>query len=133
MPHQTTYNIVWVVSANGHLGDGLSAHACESVRRIVGKYFSPMTSTSVHFGQAGNDNRCTLTKQIAGLPTKSREACSKDFYAAFDAALASVAEQLRRAKRALRDDQALRTNQDMGLLAVSPMGGNTADLGGHQC
>ena len=100
MPHQTTYDIISAVSANEHTGDGRPTHAWESIRRISGKYFSPMTSTSVHCGRAG-----------------SGEACNKDFFAGFDAALARVAKQLHRAKQALRDDQAVCTNQDMVLRA----------------
>src|SRR3712207_8044560 len=60
---------------------------------------------SVHCGRAGSGYCCTLTKKMAGLPTKSGEACNKDFYAGFDAALARVAKQLHRAKRALREDR----------------------------
>ena len=48
---------------------------------------------------------------------KSGEACNKDIYAAFDAALAKVTKQLRRAKRAQRDDQPIRTDKDMVLRA----------------
>jgi hypothetical protein len=132
MPHQTSYNIVSVGSANVILGDGLSTRARESIRRIIGKYFSPMNSTSVHFGQAGNGCRCTITKQIAGLPTKSGIACNKDFYFPLRERLPGP-QQIRCAKRALHDDQAVRTAQDVVLLAVSRMGKNTADLGGHQC
>ena len=117
MPHQTTFDIISAVSANEYTGDGRPTHAWESIRRILGTYFSPMTSTSVHCGRAGSGYCCTLTKKMAGLPTKSGEACNKDFYAGFDAALARVAKQLHRAKRALRDDQAVRTNQDMVLRA----------------
>jgi ribosome-associated translation inhibitor RaiA len=53
--------------------------------------------------------------QMGGLPRKCGEATSKDIYAAFDAALAKVAKQLRRAKRALQDDQPVRTDKDMVL------------------
>jgi ribosome-associated translation inhibitor RaiA len=48
---------------------------------------------------------------------KSGEACNKDIYAAFNAALAKVTKQLRRAKGAQRDDQPIRTGKDMVLRA----------------
>ena len=96
MLHQTTYNIVSVESAHVYLDDALSTRARESIRRIVGAYFTTMTSASFHFGRAGGDYRCTFTKQSAGLRTKSGEACNEDFCAAFDVALARVAKQLRR-------------------------------------
>jgi len=45
----------------------------------------------------------------------SGEAKSKDIYAAFNSALNKVAKQLRRAKRALRDNKAERTDKDVVL------------------
>jgi ribosomal subunit interface protein len=117
MPHQTTNNIVSVESANVHLGKGLPVHARESIQRVAGKYFGHLSSASVHFGHEGSDYRCSVTMQMGGLPMRCGEATSKDIYAAFDAALAKVAKQLRRAKRALRDDQAVRTDKDMVLRA----------------
>jgi ribosomal subunit interface protein len=117
MPHQTTDKIVSVESANVHLGKGLPVHARESIQRVAGKYFGHLSTASVHFGREGSDYRCSVTMQMGGLPTKSGEATSKDIYAAFDAALAKVAKQLRRAKRALRDDQAVRSDKDMVLRA----------------
>jgi ribosomal subunit interface protein len=125
MPHQTTDNIVSVESANVHLGDGLPVHARESIRRVAGKYFGHLSTASVHFGREGRDYRCSVTMQMGGLPMRSGEATSKDIYAAFDAALAKVAKQLRRAKRALRADQPVRTDKDMmlraGLVRLPPM------------
>jgi ribosomal subunit interface protein len=117
MPHQTTDNIVSVESANVHLGNGLPVHARESIQRVAGKYFGHLSSASVHFGHEGSNYRCTVTVQMGGLPMRSGEATSKDIYAAFDAALAKVAKQLRRAKRALREDQPVRTDKDMVLRA----------------
>jgi ribosomal subunit interface protein len=115
MPHQTTYNIVSVESSNVHLGDGLPVPAWESIWRVAGKYFGHLSTASVKFGREGNDYRCTLTMPMGSLPVKSGEARNKDIYAAFDAALAKVAKQLRRAKRALCDHQPVRTEKDMVL------------------
>jgi ribosomal subunit interface protein len=117
MPHQTTYNIVAVESANVHLGDALPLHARESIQRVASKYFGHMSSASVHFGREGSDYRCIIIMQMGGLPMRSGEARSKDIYGAFDLALDKVAKQLRRAKRALRDDQPVRTDKDMLLRA----------------
>jgi ribosomal subunit interface protein len=115
MSHQTTYNSVSVEGANVHLGNGLPVHARESIQRVASKYFGQMSSASVHFGREGNDYRCVVTMQMGSLPMKCGEATSKDIYAAFDAAVAKVAKQLRRAKRALRDDQPVRTDKGMVL------------------
>jgi ribosomal subunit interface protein len=117
MPRQTSYNIVAVESVDVHLGDALPAHARESIQRVASKYFGHMSSASVHFGREGNDYRCTLIVQMGGLPVRSGEARSKDIYTAFDVALDKVAKQLRRAKRALRDDHGVRTDKDMVLRA----------------
>jgi ribosomal subunit interface protein len=117
MPHQTTNDIVSVESANVHLGDGLPVHARESIRRVADKYFGHLSTASVYFGREGSDYRSSVTMQMGGLPTKSGEATSQDIYATFDAALAKVAKQLRRAKRALRDNHAVRTDKDMVLRA----------------
>jgi len=114
---ETTDSLVSVASANVHLGDGLPVHARESIRRVAAKYFGHLSSASVHFGREGNNYRCTVIMQQGGLPMKSGEARSKDIYAAFDVALAKVAKQLRRAKRALREDQPVRTDKDMVLRA----------------
>src|SRR5918997_1791557 len=117
MTLQIMDRVIGVESANVNLGDGLPVHARQSIRRVAGKYFGHLSTASVHFGREGNDYRCTVTMQMGGLPMKSGEATSKDIYAAFDAALARVAKQLRRAKRALREDQPVRTDKDMVLRA----------------
>ncbi len=117
MTLQTTDTAIAVESANVHLGEGLPIHARESIRRVAGKYFGHLSTASVHFGRESTDYRCTVTMQMGGLPMRSGEATSKDIYAAFDAALSKVAKQLRRAKRALREDQPVRTDKDMVLRA----------------
>jgi hypothetical protein len=55
MPHQTTYNIVAVETANTHLGDALTVHARESIQRVGSKYFGHMGSASVNSGREGSD------------------------------------------------------------------------------
>ena len=106
-----------VESANVHLGDGLPQHAREGIRRVAAKYFGHLTAASVHFRREGNAYCCTVTMRMGGLPMRSGEGQDKDIYGAFDAALAKVAKQLRRAKRALREDQPVRTDKDMVLRA----------------
>jgi ribosomal subunit interface protein len=117
MSHQTTSNSVSVEGANVHLGDVLPQHAREGIRRVAAKYFGHLTAASVHFRREGNDYCCTVTMRMGGLPMRSGEAQDKDIYGAFHAALAKVAKQLRRAKRALREDQPVRTDKDMVLRA----------------
>jgi hypothetical protein len=101
MPHQTSYNIVSVGSANVIPGDGLSTRAWESIRRIIGKYFSPMNSTSVHFGQAGNGCRCTITKQIGACQRRAELPAIRTSISSYDTALAkAAADSLRQASAA---------------------------------
>jgi ribosome-associated translation inhibitor RaiA len=76
-----------------------------------------MSPTSARFGRVGNDDRCTVIMQMGGLPVRSGEAMSKDIYAAFDAALAKVAKQLPRTKRALHDNQGFAPKRGMVLRA----------------
>ena len=103
---------ITVESSHIHLGDGLPAHARESILRVASKYFGRLNTASVHFSREGITYRCSVNMQMGGLPMKSAEAMDKYIYLSFDAALAKVAKQLRRSKRELRDDKAERVDKD---------------------
>jgi ribosomal subunit interface protein len=103
---------ITVQSSDVHLGDRLPAHARERILRVASKYFGRLNTASVHFSREGITYRCSVNMQMGGLPMKSAEAMDKDIYLSFDAALAKVAKQLRRTKRALREDKAGRTDKD---------------------
>jgi ribosomal subunit interface protein len=101
---------ITVESSHIHLGDGLPAHARESILRVASKYFGRLNTASAHFTREGIAYRCSVNMQMGGLPAKSAEAEDKDIYLSFNAALAKVAKQLRRMKRELREDKAERVD-----------------------
>ena len=101
-----------VQSSTVDLGDALPAHARQAILRVAGKYFGRLHSAAVHVTREGKAYRCTVNMQMGALRMRSAEASSPDIYAAFDAALERVATQLRRTKRAVRDDKGERTDKD---------------------
>ena len=83
--------------------------------RVAGKYFGRLHAAAVHFTREGRTYRCTVNMQMGALRMRSAEANSPDIYAAFDAALEKVATQLRRTKRAFRDEKGERADKDIAL------------------
>jgi ribosome-associated translation inhibitor RaiA len=67
--------------------------------------------------------------QMAGLPMKSAEARDKDIYVAFNAALETVAKQLRRTKREVREDKGERVDKDLSLREGRSGPGEPSDSG----
>ncbi|MFN3892682.1 MAG: ribosome hibernation-promoting factor, HPF/YfiA family [Beijerinckiaceae bacterium] len=106
---------ITIGSSNVDLGDALRAHVRESVETVAGKYLQHLTAASVHFVHEGADYRCSITVQIGSLPRMAAEAQARDAYLAFNQALEKVAKQMRRAKRAVREDKAVRSDKDMAL------------------
>jgi len=104
-----------VQSSNIDLGAALPTHARQSILRVAGKYFGRLNAAAVHFTREGTTYRCTVNMQMGALRMRSGEAKNPDIYAAFDAALEKVATQLRRTKRAVRDDKPERMNKDTTL------------------
>jgi ribosomal subunit interface protein len=104
-----------VQSANIDLGDALPAHARQSILRVAGKYFGRLSAAAVHFTRDGKTYRCTVNMQMGALKVTSAEGTSSEIYAAFNRALEKVANQLRRAKRAFRDEKGERTDKDIAL------------------
>ncbi len=104
-----------VQSSNIDLGDALPAHARQSILRVAGKYFGRLSTAAVHFTREGTSYRCTVNMQMGALKMTSAEGVSTEIYAAFNAALERVATQLRRAKRAFRDEKGERTDKDKAL------------------
>jgi ribosome-associated translation inhibitor RaiA len=87
----------------------------------------------VHFTREGVTYRCTVNVQVGTLKMMSGEAKSTDIYAAFRLALERVAKQLRRAKRALREDKAERLDKHLawiGSMRRRPGGPVGIDHGG---
>jgi ribosomal subunit interface protein len=104
-----------VQSSNIDLGAALPTHARQSILRVAGKYFGRLNAAAVHFTREGTTYRCTVNMQMGALRMRSAEAKNPDIYAAFDAALEKVATQLRRTKRAFRDEKGERADKDIAL------------------
>jgi ribosomal subunit interface protein len=106
---------ITIGSAHVDLGDALRGHVRQSLTETASKYLQHMTGAAVHFVHEGADYRCSITVQVGSLPLMAAEAQAKDAYLAFNQALDKVAKQMRRAKRAVREDKAVRSDKDMAL------------------
>ena len=115
MKLQSVDRSISVQSSTVDLGDALPAHVRQAILRVAGKYFGRLNTAAVHFAREGQTYRCTVNMQMGALRMRSGEGQSPDIYAAFDAALERVATQLRRMKRAVREDKGERTDKDIAL------------------
>ena len=106
---------ITVQSSTTDLGEVLPRHARESIERVTGKYFDQLTSAAVHFTREGPNHRCTVNIHMSGANTITGEALNDDAFQAFNMALAKAAKQLRRKKRAVREDKGTRTDKDIML------------------
>ncbi len=104
---------ITVQSSTVDLGEILPDYARQSILRVAAKYFGRLTRASVHFNREGAGYRCTVTMQMGGAKLAAGEALDEDCYKAFDAALNKAAKQLRRKKRAVREDKGTRVDKDM--------------------
>lgn len=96
---------VTVRSSAVDLGDVLPERVQAAVARVTSKYFDNLTAATVYFSREGLDFRCTVNVQVGSMPILTGEARHLDPYQSFDIALEKVAKQLRRRKRALREDK----------------------------
>ena len=115
MKLQSVDRSITVQSSNVDLGTALPAQARQAILRVAGKYFGRLSTAAVHFAREGKTYRCTVNMQVGGLKMMSGEGQSADIYAAFRAALEKAATQLRRTKRAVRDEKGERTDKDIAL------------------
>ncbi|MBX9760179.1 MAG: ribosome-associated translation inhibitor RaiA [Beijerinckiaceae bacterium] len=106
---------ITIGSSNVDLGDALRAHVHQEIEAAAKKYLQNLTLAAVHFAHEGSSYRCSVTVQIGALPTMAAEAQSHDAYVAFNQALAKAAKQMRRAKRAVREDKPVRADKDASL------------------
>jgi ribosomal subunit interface protein len=98
------------------LGDALKNHATEQLRRLSAKYFGGAESITATFSRAGRSAfTCTLRIHAGRGLHFDAEAQDPNAYTAFAAALEHVAKQLRRQKRALREDKPVNPTKE-GLL-----------------
>ncbi|AWM89095.1 HPF/RaiA family ribosome-associated protein [Microvirga sp. 17 mud 1-3] len=96
---------ITVQSSTVELGEALPAYARNGVQRAAGKYFGQLSGAAVYFSREGGSYRCTVNMQMGALRIVTGEAIAPDCHKAFDAALEKAAKQLRRRKRALRDNK----------------------------
>ncbi len=108
---------ITVQSSTVDLGEILPDYARQSILRVAAKYFGRLTRASVHFNREGAGYRCTVTMQMGGTKPATGEALGETCYKAFDTALSKAAKQLRRKKRAVREDKGTRVDKDMILRA----------------
>lgn len=106
-------NAITIESSSVDLSDAFREHAQQGIVRVASKYFGHLNMASVYVGREGILFRCTVNIQMGTLKTMSAEAQDKDCYVAFKVALEKVEKQLRRAKRELREDKAVRVDKDM--------------------
>jgi ribosomal subunit interface protein len=104
---------ITVQSSTIDLGDTLPEHARSRIMQVAQKYFGRLTRGAVHVNREGAAYRCSVSMQMGSHKPAVGEALDEDCYKAFDAALGKAAKQLRRKKRAVREDKAIRLDKDM--------------------
>jgi len=104
---------ITVGSSNVDLGEALRSHVRDSVLGLAEKYLQNLVRAGVHFNHEGIEYRCSVNVQVGSLPVMAAEASAKDCYVAFNAALDKVGKQMRRTKRAVREDKAAREDKGM--------------------
>jgi ribosomal subunit interface protein len=104
---------ITVQSSTVDLGEVLPERARTKIVQVAQKYFGRLTRADVHVNREGAAFRCTVTIQVSGTKPAVGEALDEDCYRAFDLALGRAAKQLRRKKRAVREDKAIRLDKDM--------------------
>ncbi|HEX2554715.1 MAG TPA: ribosome-associated translation inhibitor RaiA [Microvirga sp.] len=104
---------ITVQSSTVDLGDVLPEHARSRILQVAQKYFGRLIRADVHVNREGATFRCSVTIQMGGTKPAIGEAMDEDCYRAFDLALGRAAKQLRRKKRAMREDKATRVDKDM--------------------
>ncbi|MCI0754836.1 HPF/RaiA family ribosome-associated protein [Teichococcus vastitatis] len=98
------------VAVEGHqleMGDALKANAAARVRTMAAKYFGRAADATVIFSRhaKGWGFCCNIRFRVAGAIDFDGRAMHRDAHAALTMALEHVAKQLRRRKRAIREDK----------------------------
>jgi ribosomal subunit interface protein len=113
--------LIAVQSSTVDLGQALPEYARTRVGQVAGKYLGDLSGAAVYFSRDGASYRCTVNMQMGSLRIVTGEAVGPDCHRAFDGALEKAAKQLRRLKRALRDDKPFKPGKD-ALLRVGLRG-----------
>jgi ribosomal subunit interface protein len=104
--------LIAVQSSAVALGKALPEYIRIRVRQVAGKYFGDLSGAAVYFSRDGASYRCTVNMQMGSLRIVTGEAVGSGCHRAFGAALEKAAKQLRRLKRALRDDKPFKPDKD---------------------
>ncbi len=96
---------ITVGSAHVDLSPQFRDHAKRRIQEVAKKYLGDLTMASVHVAQEGAYYRCSVNMQMGSLNLMSGEAKTKDVTLSFRTALGKLQKQLRRTKRALREDR----------------------------
>lgn len=94
-----------VRSSSIGLGAALRERARAGVERVAAKYFGRLNAATVYFSRDGRGYRCTVNIDMGALRIVTGESLGYCCHAVLDAAMRKAAKQLRRSKRALRDDK----------------------------
>ena len=107
------------ITVSGHqvdLGEGLRAYATGQVTEVGSKYFGGVEDVAVTFSRTGNGGfGCSIRVHSGRDLHFDAYGDHAEAHAAFNQALQRVAKQLRRRKRALREDKPVNPTKE-GLL-----------------
>ena len=97
------------IAVSGHqvdVGDGLRTYATEQLTGVAAKYFGGAEDIAVTFSRTGKGGfSCSIRVHSGRGLYFDGHADHAEAHAAFNQALERVAKQLRRRKRALREDK----------------------------
>ncbi|WP_158295459.1 HPF/RaiA family ribosome-associated protein [Crenalkalicoccus roseus] len=97
------------ITVSGHqvdVGERLRDHAIREIRDVAAKYFGGAEGVAVTFSRSGKGGfGCSIRIHAGRGLHFEGEAENGDAYLAFNQALERVAKQLRRRKRALKEDK----------------------------
>lgn len=118
-PRDTDASPIASIAVSGHqvdVGDGLREHAITQLTDVSSKYFGGAEDVTVTFSRTGKGGfGCSIRVHAGRGLYFDGEADNGDAYVAFNQALERVAKQLRRRKRALREDKPVNPTKE-GLL-----------------
>jgi ribosome-associated translation inhibitor RaiA len=87
----------------------LRHRARAGVERMTAKYFNQLNAATVYFSREGKEYRCTVNIDMGALRIVTGQSLGFCCHAALDESLRKAGKQLRRLKRASRDDKVPRT------------------------
>jgi len=97
------------ITVSGHqvdVGEGLRTYATEQLTGVAAKYFGSVEDVAVTFSRTGKGGfGCSIRVHSGRSLFFDGHAEHADAHTAFNQALEHVAKQLRRRKRALREDK----------------------------